>query len=62
MTVEQQKRQHLARATLVVAALFVASRLLGLLRDILIAARFGTSPDYDAYVAAFRSLISSSLW
>lgn len=54
MTVEQQKRQHLARATLVVAALFVASRLLGLLRDILIAARFGTSPDYDAYVAAFR--------
>ncbi len=54
MTVEQQNRQHLARATLIVATLFIASRLLGLLRDILIAARFGTSPDYDAYVAAFR--------
>ncbi len=32
----------------------MASRLLGLLREILIAARFGTSPEYDAYVAAFR--------
>lgn len=46
--------QRLARATLIVATLFVCSRLLGLARDILIAARFGTSPEYAAYVAAFR--------
>lgn len=46
--------RNLARATVVVALLFVASRFLGLARDILIAARFGTSADYDAYVAAFR--------
>lgn len=38
----------------VVAAAFVASRFLGLLREILIARQFGTSDNYDAYVAAFR--------
>jgi putative peptidoglycan lipid II flippase len=35
-------------------ATFLASRLLGLLRDVLIGAQFGTSGSYDAYVAAFR--------
>lgn len=38
----------------IVAAAFVASRVLGMLREILIARQFGTSGDYDAYVAAFR--------
>ncbi len=38
----------------IVAAAFVVSRLLGLLREVLIARQFGTSPEYDAYVAAFR--------
>ena len=33
---------------------FVASRLVGLARDIAIGAQFGTSLDYDLYVAAFR--------
>ena len=33
---------------------FLASRLLGLLRDVVIGAQFGTSGTYDAYVAAFR--------
>lgn len=33
---------------------FLASRLLGLLRDVVIGAQFGTSGNYDAYVAAFR--------
>ena len=33
---------------------FLASRLLGLLRDVVIGAQFGTSGSYDAYVAAFR--------
>ena len=32
----------------------VASRLLGLLRDVVVSARFGTSGDLDLYVAAFR--------
>ncbi len=33
---------------------FLVSRLLGLLRDVVIGAQFGTSASYDAYVAAFR--------
>jgi len=33
---------------------FVASRLLGLAREVVIGARFGTSAEYDAYLAAFR--------
>jgi putative peptidoglycan lipid II flippase len=43
-----------ARNALIVGSAFVASRLLGVVREIVIAARFGTSADYDAYVAAFR--------
>jgi len=43
-----------ARNALIVGSAFVASRLLGVVREIVIAARFGTSGDYDAYVAAFR--------
>ena len=35
-------------------ATFLVSRLLGLLRDVVIGAQFGTSGDYDAYVAAFK--------
>ncbi len=35
-------------------ATFLVSRLLGLLRDVVIGAQFGTSGSYDAYVAAFR--------
>ncbi|MBI4299590.1 MAG: murein biosynthesis integral membrane protein MurJ, partial [Chloroflexi bacterium] len=41
-------------ATLLVALSFVASRLLGLARDMIIANLFGTSPQLDAYFAAFR--------
>lgn len=33
---------------------FVASRILGLLREVLIGAQFGTSAELDAYIAAFR--------
>src|SRR3972149_3714501 len=33
---------------------FVASRILGLAREIVIGARFGTSAELDAYLAAFR--------
>ncbi len=45
--------QRIARAAALVMALFVLSRLLGLAREMVIGARFGTSADYDAYLAAF---------
>src|SRR6478672_9872258 len=45
---------RLARAATLVSAAFVASRALGLLRELLIGQQFGTSPQYDAYLAAFR--------
>ncbi len=43
-----------ARNAVIVGGAFIASRLLGVLREVAIAAEFGTSADYDAYVAAFR--------
>lgn len=39
--------------TLIVAAGYLASRVLGVVRDIFITAQFGTSPQVDAYRAAF---------
>ena len=45
---------QIARAATLVMALFLASKVTGLAREMIISARFGTSPDYDAYVAAFR--------
>jgi putative peptidoglycan lipid II flippase len=44
----------LARSTSIVAAAFVASRLLGLAREAILAPKFGTSGEYAAYVSAFR--------
>jgi putative peptidoglycan lipid II flippase len=46
--------QSLFIAALIVAAGFLGSRLLGLLRSVIIAGRFGTSPELDAYWVAFR--------
>lgn len=45
---------RIARAASLVMVLFVASRVLGLLREIVIARQFGTSAEMDAYLAAFR--------
>ncbi|HHN94055.1 MAG TPA: murein biosynthesis integral membrane protein MurJ [Anaerolineae bacterium] len=45
---------HLGRAALLVMALFVLSRLLGLARQMVIGALFGTGGDLDAYLAANR--------
>lgn len=42
------------RNTIVVSGAFVASRVLGLVRENLIAREFGAGPTLDAYVAAFR--------
>ncbi|NBU64497.1 MAG: murein biosynthesis integral membrane protein MurJ, partial [Chloroflexia bacterium] len=39
--------------TLIVAVGYLASRLLGVVRDMFITAQFGTSPLVDAYRAAF---------
>lgn len=44
----------MAANALIVAAAFAVSRVLGMLREIVIAARFGTGETYDAYIAAFR--------
>ena len=42
------------RSAAIVGAAFVASRVLGLLREVILGYRFGTSSEYDAYVSAFR--------
>lgn len=42
------------RSASIIALAFVVSRVLGLLREIILGYRFGTSSEYDAYVAAFR--------
>lgn len=39
--------------TLIVALAYLFSRALGLIRDIIISAQFGTNPELDAYRAAF---------
>ena len=44
----------MARSAVIIGIAFMASRVLGLLREIVLANRFGTSSDYDAYVSAFR--------
>lgn len=49
-----QPATSITRNAVIVGSAFIASRLLGVVREIVIASRFGTSPDYDSYVAAFR--------
>lgn len=54
---EQSPPSHLrqlARAASLVMFFFVTSRTLGLLRDVIITQQFGTSREYEAYLAAFR--------
>jgi putative peptidoglycan lipid II flippase len=46
--------RSLALAALIVAAGFLGSRVLGLVRSIVIADAFGTQPELDAYWVAFR--------
>jgi len=59
MTADSRQRStgdkaQIARAAGLVMALFVVSRALGLLREMVISHQFGTSGDLDAYLAAFR--------
>ena len=46
--------RSLTIAALIVAGGFLGSRLLGLLRSVIIANTFGTRPELDAYWVAFR--------
>ena len=46
--------RRLAGAALIVMVCFVLSRVTGLAREVVIGAHFGTSPELDAYLAAFR--------
>ncbi len=46
--------RRIARAASLVMALFIVSRALGLVREMVIGARFGASANLDAYLAAFR--------
>ncbi len=46
--------RSIARNTAIVALAFIASRILGFLREILIANQFGTGGEASAYAAAFR--------
>jgi putative peptidoglycan lipid II flippase len=47
-------RVAMGRSVAVVGLAFIANRVLGLLRDVIIAGKFGTRADLDAYYAAFR--------
>lgn len=49
-----RKRRSLVASTGIVAGAFVASRLLGLLREVILAQQFGTTEQFSAYVSAFR--------
>ena len=51
---EAAAKLQIARAAGLVMALFVVSRSLGLLREMVIGHQFGTGGDLDAYLAAFR--------
>ena len=44
----------IARAASLVIVFFALSRMLGLVRDVVVASQFGTSLEYDAYLAAFK--------
>jgi putative peptidoglycan lipid II flippase len=49
------RRAHMARSSLVVMGAFVGAKVVGLLRERVIAHQFGASAQYDAYLAAFRT-------
>ncbi len=48
------KRRSISMAAVLISLSYLLSRLLGLVRDRLLASNFGLSPQADAYAAAFR--------
>lgn len=53
-TKDRSNTPSLGRSASIVAVAFVASRVLGLAREVVLAHLFGTGPESDAYVSAFR--------
>ncbi len=53
-TSSTESHRRVAKAALLVMAAFALSRLLGLVRQVVFGACFGTGPEMDAYVAAQR--------
>jgi putative peptidoglycan lipid II flippase len=47
-------RRSLAHSAIIVGLAFVLSRILGLVREVVLANQFGTTSTMDAYVSAFR--------
>lgn len=47
-------KTSLARSAWIIAGAFVVSRVLGLVREIVLASQFGTSEELSAYLSAFR--------
>jgi len=52
--IEKANIRTIARAATLVMVFFTLSRVLGLVRDVVVASQFGTSLEYDAYLAAFK--------
>jgi putative peptidoglycan lipid II flippase len=50
----RRRRASLVKSAGIVAGAFVVSRLLGLVREVVLARQFGTSEAFSAYVSAFR--------
>jgi putative peptidoglycan lipid II flippase len=50
----QRAHASAGRSASIVGLAFVVSRVLGLVREVILGYRFGTSSQYDAYVSAFR--------
>ena len=50
----RRRKVSLAKSAGIVAGSFVISRILGLVREIVLARQFGTSEAFSAYVSAFR--------
>jgi putative peptidoglycan lipid II flippase len=53
-SISPSRAGQMARAAGTVMIFFVASRVAGLAREVIIGARFGTGAELDAYLAAFR--------
>lgn len=54
MSMKEANVKTIARAATLVMVFFALSRVLGLVRDVVVASQFGTSAEYDAYLAAFK--------
>lgn len=52
--VTKSSRESIAAAALIVAFFGIASRLLGVVRDRVLAAQYGAGDSLDVYYAAFR--------